>query len=70
MDTAGDFSSYFAEKVHTIRVNLDHQAANSVFGRAAESGTLTCSSSLVTFKEETENVVNDVIKNQLLRHAH
>ena len=37
MDTAGAFSSYFDEKVHKIRVNLDEQAANSVFGRAEDS---------------------------------
>ena len=62
MDTAGAFSSYFDEKVHKIRVNLDEQAANSVFGKAEEAGTPTYSSNLVTFKVATEKEVSEVIK--------
>ena len=53
MDTAGAFSSYFDEKV---------QAANSVFGRAEETGTPTYSSNLITFKVATEKEVSEVIK--------
>ena len=62
MDTAGAFSSYFDEKIHKIRVNLDEQTANSVFGRAEEAGTPTYSSNLVTFKVATEKEVSEVIK--------
>ena len=62
MDTVGAFSSYFDEKIHKICVNLDEQAANSVFGRAEEAGTPTYSSNLVTFKVATEKEVSEVIK--------
>ena len=62
VDTAGAFSSHFDEKVHKIRVNLDEQAANSVFGRAEEAGTPTYSFNLVTFKVATEKEVSEVIK--------
>ena len=62
MDTAGAFSSYFDEKVHKIRVNLDEQAANSVFGKAEAAGTPTYSSNLVTFNVATEKEVSEVIK--------
>ena len=62
MDTTGAFSSYFDEKVHKMRVNLDEQAANNVFGRAAEAGTPTYSSNLATFNLATEKEVSEVIK--------
>ena len=39
MDTAGVFSSYFDEKIHKIRVNLDEQAANNVFGIVEDTNT-------------------------------
>ena len=61
MDTAGAFSSYFDEKIHKICVNLDEQAANSVFGIVEEAGTPTYSSNLVTFKMATEKEVSEVI---------
>ena len=62
MDAAGVFSSYFDEKVHKIRVNLDEQATNSVLERAETAGTSTYSSNMVTFKMATEKEVSEVIK--------
>ena len=67
MKTAGTFSSYFDEKVHKIRVNIDKQAANSVFGRAEEAGIPTHSSNLVTFKPATEKEVSEVIKKSVTK---
>ena len=62
-----NISSYFDEKIHKIRVNLDWQAANSVFGRTEEAGTPTYSSNLVTFKVATEKEVSEVIKKSATR---